>query len=140
MPDQQAGIEMPQLMKARPSRRARGLDGSPPHIPERGATDGIACGCDEHEPIAERREGAQVRGEGIEHDLRQRDGAHARRRLGRGQERRTASHGYELSIHMHHAAQEVEPVHSEPQAFALTHSRASSQDHKRAISGGHCVS
>ena len=69
MPDRQAGKEMPQLMKARPSRRARGLDGSPPHIPERGATDGIACGCDEHEPIAERREGAQVRGECIEHDL-----------------------------------------------------------------------
>jgi hypothetical protein len=56
---------MPQLMKARPSWRARGLDGSPPHIPERAATDGIACGCDEHEPIAERREGAPVRGESI---------------------------------------------------------------------------
>jgi hypothetical protein len=41
---------------------------------------------------------------------------------------------------MHHMAQEVEPVHSEPQAFALTHARASSQDHKHPISGGHCVS
>jgi hypothetical protein len=41
---------------------------------------------------------------------------------------------------MNHAAQEVEPVHSEPQTFALTHARASSQDHKHAISGGHCVS
>jgi hypothetical protein len=127
-------------MKARPSRRARGLDGSPPYISERGATDLIAGVCDKHEPIAERREGVQVRGESIEHDLRQRDGAHARRRLGRAQERRTASDGYELSIHMHHAAQEVQPVHSEPQAFALTHARASSQDHKRPIPGGHCVS
>ena len=81
-----------------------------------------------------------MRGDGIEHDLRQRDGAHARRRLGRGQERRTASHGYELSIHMHHAPEEVEPVDSEPQAFALTHARASSQDHKCPISSGHCVS
>jgi hypothetical protein len=74
-----------------------------------------------------------VRAEGVDDDLGERDGPNRSLRLRRGQVRRPAGEGDQLAVDCQLAAEEVDPVHTDPEGLALAEPRAGGQRDQRPV-------